>query len=317
MVPFTENEWKPTRKSVLSGVGGILLGYAGLMLLFGVISMSVVAAMVMAEAMMAGESVDPFTAIADPRVLGDGTGYIIAGIACVVMIRLWKKKGFLRRSLAPVRPMGLVSFVEIFLVFMGIQLVSHYMTVFTEGVLNHWGLSATAALETATGMGDDSVTMFLYACVLAPVVEELLFRGAIQKTLEPFGKKFGMVSSALLFGLFHGNVVQIPYAFLVGLVLSYVSAEYGMIWCILLHFLNNCVFSTLLGGWEPYITILMYVFFVGAIVVLARRGSWLRKYWKELPPNEPKVHREFFTRPTILILLVYCMVSAALTITPL
>lgn len=311
-----EENWKRSRKSALNGVGGILLGYMGIMLACVLICMIILASTIAAEAILAGEPLDPEALLQDPRILGDGTGYVLASILCVCMIRLWKKKGFLGECLKPVRPMSPTSFLEIFLVFMGAQMASHYITVYVEKILNHWGLSATAALEVATGMGDDSISMFLYACILAPVVEELLFRGAVLKTFAPFGKKFAMVASALLFGLFHGNIVQIPYAALVGLVLSYVSVEYGLGWCILLHFLNNCVFSTLLGTWEPYITILAFLFFLGAVVVLALRGSWLQKYWRELPANTPGVYQTLFTRPTILILLIYCLFSAALTVVP-
>ena len=85
----------------------------------------------------------------------------------------------------------------------------------------------------------DSLSLFLYMAIWAPISEEILFRGLIQRLLMPHGKKFAIFCSAFLFGIFHGNLIQTPYAFLVGLVLGYVAAEYSIAWAMLLHMINN------------------------------------------------------------------------------
>ena len=60
--------------------------------------------------------------------------------------------------------------------------------------------------------------------IMAPIVEELLFRGAIQghllrKWKHPAG---AIVLSSLIFGVVHGNWVQAPFAFGTGMdVLSH------------------------------------------------------------------------------------------------
>ena len=41
--------------------------------------------------------------------------------------------------------------------------------------------------------------------ILAPVAEELMFRGWILRSLRPYGKRFAVLGSAVLFGIFHGN----------------------------------------------------------------------------------------------------------------
>ncbi len=57
--------------------------------------------------------------------------------------------------------------------------------------------------------------------LLAPVAEELIFRGLVQKRLkEGWGARAGILLSAFLFGAYHGNMVQFIYAFLMGLVLA-------------------------------------------------------------------------------------------------
>ncbi len=59
--------------------------------------------------------------------------------------------------------------------------------------------------------------------IIAPVFEEILFRGLIFGELRKITKvKLALVLQALLFGIYHFNVVQGVYAFLLGLVIGFV-----------------------------------------------------------------------------------------------
>ena len=89
--------------------------------------------------------------------------------------------------------------------------------------------------------------MFLYMCIFAPIAEEILFRGLILRTLQPYGRKFAVFTSAFLFGIFHGNLVQSPFAFVVGLVLGYTAMEYSILWAMVLHMFNNLFLSDVLS----------------------------------------------------------------------
>lgn len=78
--------------------------------------------------------------------------------------------------------------------------------------------------------------------VMAPLVEELLFRGAIQGHLMRKWKMpyLGIVVSSLIFGVVHGNPAQIPFAFVVGMSLGWMYYLTGsLIPGILMHFINN------------------------------------------------------------------------------
>lgn len=82
----------------------------------------------------------------------------------------------------------------------------------------------------------------LSVAVAPALIEELLFRGAIMGTLLKFGKGFAVFTSAFLFALVHGNLVQIPFAFLVGLVIGALVIETNSIWTgVIIHFANNFV----------------------------------------------------------------------------
>lgn len=80
----------------------------------------------------------------------------------------------------------------------------------------------------------------LIFAVLPGILEELLFRGYFLRVLRPYGGRFAIVTTALLFGLMHGNILQIPFAFLVGLACGWLALRTGRVWpAMLLHFLNN------------------------------------------------------------------------------
>jgi membrane protease YdiL (CAAX protease family) len=68
-----------------------------------------------------------------------------------------------------------------------------------------------------------------YTVVVAPVCEELLTRGLIMRSLKPYGAGFSIVISAMVFGMMHVNPRQMPYAFVLGLALGYISHTTGSI----------------------------------------------------------------------------------------
>jgi hypothetical protein len=94
------------------------------------------------------------------------------------------------------------------------------------------------------------VLAFLQLCVASPVVEELLFRGAVQHLLRPCGAQYAVVGQALLFAALHGTAAQVAYALPMGLLLGYSARRSGSLWPgIVLHALNNgLLFATLLAG---------------------------------------------------------------------
>ncbi len=80
----------------------------------------------------------------------------------------------------------------------------------------------------------------LVTVIVAPILEELVFRKLMIDRLGGFGEKTVMIFSALMFGLFHGNFYQFFYAFLLGMLFAYVYIRTGKIWyTIALHMVIN------------------------------------------------------------------------------
>lgn len=93
---------------------------------------------------------------------------------------------------------------------------------------------------TSTTGVPDIIVYFLSLCIITPFMEEYVFRGVIFKSLRKYGFTFAAVGSAVFFGLVHGTVGQMVYAFVTGLILALIYEKTGNIkTCIAIHILNN------------------------------------------------------------------------------
>jgi len=84
---------------------------------------------------------------------------------------------------------------------------------------------------------------YMVIALLPPVVEELVFRGAVLRSLLEWKpeKKWAMIAlSALFFSLVHLNPAQMPHAFLIGLLLGWMYTRTGSIVPgVAYHWANN------------------------------------------------------------------------------
>jgi hypothetical protein len=84
---------------------------------------------------------------------------------------------------------------------------------------------------------------FIRVCLLVPVVEEILIRGCILKSLQSkYGVVFALLFSSVLFAVLHFNFVQTLSALICGLILGllYIKTD-SLFSCILAHSLYNTI----------------------------------------------------------------------------
>lgn len=90
---------------------------------------------------------------------------------------------------------------------------------------------------TSTG---NTVLIFLYTVICAPIFEEYIFRKLIVDSTVRYGEKTAVLLSALMFALFHGNLNQFVYAFGIGLFLGFLYVKTGQLKItIVLHMIIN------------------------------------------------------------------------------
>ncbi len=112
------------------------------------------------------------------------------------------------------------------------------------------------------------LTQILCLGIISPIVEELIFRGLIFKRLRRrMAVKQAIVMSGLMFGFYHGNLVQMIYGSLAGILLAYLYEKYGSVKApILAHICMNCV-AIVLTEAEVFVWMFQNTLRMGAITV--------------------------------------------------
>jgi hypothetical protein len=167
---------------------------------------------------------------------------ICYAIICIAIYGLWYYTKYDGNYLpiwgGHVQPLMILGIV---LLVPGLQYLSNYIVTFTAILFPH-ALDVYEDLIESAGL-DSSISfgMFLYSVILAPVSEELTFRGVTLRQAKKYLPFWAAnLFQAVLFGVFHMNLIQGVYAFFLGLFLGYVCEKSGSIYySILLHMLFN------------------------------------------------------------------------------
>ncbi|MBQ1187333.1 MAG: CPBP family intramembrane metalloprotease [Clostridia bacterium] len=81
---------------------------------------------------------------------------------------------------------------------------------------------------------------FIAVAVTPAFVEEFATRGMVMGTTREFGQAFALACSSVFFSLMHGNLVQIPFALIMGAVIGFAVIKTGsLITGMAIHFINN------------------------------------------------------------------------------
>ena len=253
-----------------------------------------------------------------------GLSSIASVLIGLVFYFLWERKTLTRREIfkskKKIRPS---IFLGLLALFMMIQLLSSISSFGMESIFQLFGYTMESSVETATE-ASSTLSMFLYVGVIGPVVEELVYRGFVMRRLEKYGSSFAILFSSVLFGVMHGNLAQIFFAIAAGLILGWLAMEYSIRWSILLHILNNLVFSDLLGRFTEHLPEtaanlisygMMGIFTVIAWVFLYKKRNAIRA-WLRANPIPKKYCLWAFTGFWFLLFAVLEFIAAFAALTP-
>ena len=163
---------------------------------------------------------------------------------------------------------------------------------------------------------------FIATAVVPPLVEEFACRGLILGSLRKFGDGFAIIASSILFGIMHGNFQQMPFAFLVGLVLAYITVKCGTLWlAVAVHAFNNFIsvfFDYALSGLSNTAQNVIYTFFLSACLLLGLFAVYLLKNRdkaynlkrSKTESSEAQKLKWFFGSATIIIFIIICSIEA-------
>ena len=215
-----------------------------------------------------------------------GIAYAALGL---ILFGLWYYFGCKRKRLLP--PKGTLdgkSILAILATAFGVQFLTSYLILFL-GLLFPNALDEYAELMEMAGIGEFSLAMVLYAVILGPILEELIFRGITLFYAKKFPRRFWLANlvQALAFGIMHMNFVQGVYAFLLGLLIGWIYERFQSLYATMLfHMVYNllgCGLWDALNGWmgNVYLQILWNVvgvllFAVGVFYIRKRKRTAIR-----------------------------------------
>ncbi len=128
------------------------------------------------------------------------------------------------------------------IVFMGMAtaMVANYATDILQQNFSIFGIENTKVMSESTNTFFENILYFVSTAIVPAFAEEFAFRGIIMGTLRKYGDVFAIITSSVMFGIMHGNIVQIPFAFILGLVFAYIDCKTNsIIPSIIIHFINN------------------------------------------------------------------------------
>ncbi len=210
---------------------------------------------------------------------------------------------------------GPLKFMWLLLIVYGIQgLTSYIMNPFVDWLASH-GYELGSSMDAASKTDLTNIFDIIYAVLMAPLFEELLYRGLIYGNLRRYGRIFAIIITALLFGLMHINIIQLLPAFLIGVVLAWTREAYGIQYSIMIHMSNNLLAIVLneFAVDHTLITALyMFLIFGGMITVFVTVIKNFTKIIRDINHEQElgsNLKAWFTTAPVVIITAFYLILT--------
>ncbi|MBO7086460.1 MAG: CPBP family intramembrane metalloprotease, partial [Bacilli bacterium] len=160
--------------------------------------------------------------------------------------------------------------------------------------------------------GDYTIIYLAQAMIGAPIIEEFIFRKLLIDKIAPHGEGIAIITSAMLFGLMHGNLGQFFLAFFLGLLFAIVYTKTRNIkYTMGLHFMINTIASLpeifilfnidIEIGWLIGVGVLALI---GVIFAIIFRKSDIFRVNKECEFDGYLIHRAVVFEIFFILLLV-------------
>jgi len=167
---------------------------------------------------------------------------VIAQIVALIIMGLWYYLAYYKKEVKKTnKTFKGEQIAGICMLGLGLQFVINYLVILI-------GMGFPKLIEQhekhmqETGMNELGVVAVLSTVILAPLLEEIVFRGIIIRIgVKSFKYQITVILlSSILFGAAHGIPLQIIYAFLLGTIIAAVYFRYrNLLLCMLLHAVFN------------------------------------------------------------------------------
>ena len=174
-------------------------------------------------------------------------------------------------ELFPFQKIGAGYLVMLVVIGITFSLLSNYAADAVSSMFEMFGLTSSYSGETEIEGTGDIFMSYLTIAIIPALAEEFAFRGIVMGMLKKYSGALALIVSSAIFGLMHGNIVQIPFAFCGGLVFGFIALKTNsLLPGILIHFFNNGISVTLdiLQNETPLTENTVNIIFVVLMIVL-------------------------------------------------
>lgn len=173
------------------------------------------------------------------------------------------------------KPVKISMLTALTLMGMGVAMVSNVASDMVCSNFSSIGIEYNPDTTTQSQSVFANVLYVIATAVTPAFAEEFAFRGILMGTLRKYGNSFAIITSAIMFGAMHGNIIQIPFAFILGLVFGYIDCKANsIIPSIIIHFINNfySVMMDILQSESIVTTHTFYLIYYGLFVAMLVLG---------------------------------------------
>ncbi len=149
--------------------------------------------------------------------------------------------------------------------------------------------------------------------ILPAIFEEILFRGIIFNGLKHVGKTFSIVTTAIMFAIFHMSFSQTLYPILLGLLFSVIMyKENNILYTIIAHFISNFLTLTIAYFKIPLafkhwtyilIAIVLFVSYLTIILYISIKGN------KKTQNKMTREEKTYFCSCNAIMIILWIILS--------
>lgn len=231
-------------KKIFKTIGAVALLLVMYALFQGLFTVLAVAAAIAIAIVKGKLPADSLSLISDTSLLDPSSavgGYVVNAMACglfvsaLAMLLFIHFTGFFKMRQSIFRSISIKPLL--------IATALVFTSMFALNIFVNWFPLENNLEVQFDGLAHNILGAFTIS-VLAPVLEEVMFRGAIQGYIaRTFGKPWlAILVAALIFGIYHWNPVQVVYATLLGIIFGWIYYITGSLLSVIVgHVLNNSI----------------------------------------------------------------------------
>jgi membrane protease YdiL (CAAX protease family) len=165
---------------------------------------------------------------------------IFVGVCCVILFGIWYKRSYVKENKIKLKEVfSGKTLIWITLLGVGLQIGIALLLTLVASLKPEWFKSYNELMKQLGG--GSSLLSFVAIVIVAPISEELIFRGVIfEKCKKVMPLLAANILQAVLFGVMHFNIIQGLYAFVLGIFLGVVCTKRkSIVSAIALHMVFN------------------------------------------------------------------------------